>query len=328
MARILITGGAGYIGSHCAKALSAAGHACVVFDNLSLGHRDFVRWGPFVGGDIRDASALDKVFSSFQIDAVMHFAALAHVGESIQFPSLYYDVNINGTRILLDAMMRAGVRLIVFSSSCVVYGESGLAPIGEDAPMEPVNPYGITKFVCERMMGDFEQAYELRSARLRYFNAAGADPSGELGEDHTPKRRLISLVLDAALGKTPLVEVFGTDYQTPDGTAVRDYVHVHDLANAHVLAMQHLFDGGSTVAVNLGSGRGVSVKQVVETARAVTGRRILTRYAQRRVGDPSILVAAPALADKLLGWSANCSDLTTIISDAWRWHKLRFSADM
>jgi UDP-arabinose 4-epimerase len=325
MARVLITGGAGYIGSHCAKALAAAGHEGVVFDNFSTGHRDFVRWGPCIEGDIRDPAALGAALADFRIDAVIHFAALAHVGESIRFPDQYYDVNVNGTRVLLEAMVRAKVKRTVFSSSCAVYGEPDRMPILEETPLRPVNPYGFTKFVCERMLEDFERAYACRSARLRYFNAAGADPSGELGEDHTPKRRIVSLALDAALGIQPAVGIFGTDYETPDGTAIRDYVHVSDLARAHVLALHHLLEGGATIAVNLGTGHGASVRQVIGLARRITGTEIVVRGEKRRAGDPATLVAAPALASKLLGWSADCSGLETIISDAWRWHRQRFS---
>ena len=236
---------------------------------------------------------------------------------------MYYDVNVNGTRTLLDAMIRANVRLIVFSSTCAVYGQPERMPIIESTPMKPVNPYGWSKFVCEKLMEDFELAYGLRSARLRYFNAAGADPKGELGEDHNPKRRLISLVLDTALGNSQKVDVFGIDYNTPDGTAIRDYVHVHDLAIAHVLALEQLLRGGATMAVNLGSGHGASVKEVIDTARAVTGIDIVTHKAPRRPGDPPVLVAAPTEAKKLLGWSPSRSDLNTIIADAWRWQKLR-----
>jgi UDP-glucose-4-epimerase GalE len=238
MARILITGGAGYVGSHCAKALSASGHEGIVFDNLLFGHREFVRWGELVEGDIRDAAALDAVFNVQQIDAVMHFAALAYVGESVKAPGLYYDVNVNGTRVLLDAMVRADVRAIVFSSSCAIYGEPDRIPIVESTRPNPINPYGFTKLACERMLDDFERAYGLKSVRLRYFNAAGADPTAEIGEDHRQETHLIPLVLDAALGRTSEIQVFGTDYQTPDGTAIRDYVHVSDLARAHVLAAQ------------------------------------------------------------------------------------------
>ena len=324
MARVLITGGAGYVGSHCAKALAAAGHDGIVFDNLTLGHREFVRWSRFIDGDIRDPGALDFVFRAHQIDAVIHFAALAYVGELVAAPSQYYDVNVNGTRVLLDAMVTAGVRTIVFSSSCAVYGEPAKTPIVESAPTEPVNPYGFSKLVCERMLGDFGRAYGLKSARLRYFNAAGADPTGEIGEDHEPEAHLIPLVLDTALGRKASMQIYGTDYPTPDGTAIRDYVHVVDLARAHVLALEYLLKGGDTIAINLGSGRGTSVREVIDTARAVTGIAIDTKDVRRRPGDPSILLAETTLAKNILGWSTERSELSIIIADAWRWHAQRF----
>jgi UDP-glucose-4-epimerase GalE len=326
MARILITGGAGYVGSHCAKTLTAAGHEGVVFDNLLFGHRELVRWGPLIEGDIRNAGALDALFSTYRFDAVMHFAALAYVGESVTAPSRYYDVNINGTRTLLEAMVRAGVRSIIFSSSCAIYGEPDAIPISERTVPNPINPYGFTKFVCEHMMDDFGSAHGLKSARLRYFNAAGADPTAEIGEDHDPETHLIPLVLDAASGKRPDVTVFGTDYPTPDGTAVRDYVHVCDLADAHVLALQHLLDNGDTIAVNLGTGHGASVRQVVDTARRITGREIVARDATRRAGDPPVLVADPNKAGEVLGWAPQQSDLAAIITDAWRWHNKKFGS--
>ncbi len=324
MARILITGGAGYVGSHCSKALAAVGHEIVIFDNLLFGHREFVCWGRLIEGDIRDTAALDALFASYRFDAVMHFAALAYVGESVIAPGRYYDVNINGTRTLLDAMVRAGVRLIVFSSSCTIYGEPDTIPISEGASLNPINPYGFTKFVCEHMMDDFGRAYGLKSARLRYFNAAGADPAAQIGEDHNPETHLIPLVLDAASGKRPDVAVFGTDYLTPDGTAVRDFIHVCDLSNAHVLALNYLLDNGDTIAVNLGTGRGASVREVVETARRITGREVVACDAPRRAGDPPILVAEPKKARELLGWAPQSSDLAAIIADAWRWHQKRF----
>ena len=324
MARIVITGGAGYVGSHCAKALAAAGHEGIVFDSLVFGHREFVRWGTLFEGDIRDAATLDSVLKGRRIDAVMHLAALAYVAESVVTPGRYYDVNVNGTRVLLDAMVRADIRLMVFSSSCATYGEPNHMPICEDTPLKPVNPYGFTKLVCERMMDDFEHAHGLKSVRLRYFNAAGADPSGEIGEDHKPETHLIPLILDAASGLRSTVQVFGTDYETPDGTAIRDYVHVSDLAHAHVLALQYLLDGGDSIAVNLASGKGTSVREVIDTACAVTGARIDVCGSRRRPGDPSILVADATRAGKLLGWSAKRSDLTTIITDAWHWHRARF----
>jgi UDP-glucose-4-epimerase GalE len=323
MARILITGGAGYVGSHCAKALAITGHEGIVFDNMLFGHREFVRWGKLIEGDIRDASALDAVFAAHQIDAVMHFAALAYVGESVTAPGRYYDVNVHGTRVLLDAMMHAGVCLIVFSSSCAIYGKPEHMPICENASLNPINPYGFTKLVCERMMDDFQRGYGQKSVRLRYFNAAGADPTGEIGEHHEPETHLIPLILDTASGLRPAVQIFGTDYQTPDGTAIRDYVHVSDLARAHVLALQYLLDGGETIALNLASGRGASVREVIESARAVTGAKIDARQSPRRPGDPPILVAEAKRARELLGWSVERSDLATIITDAWRWHQNR-----
>jgi UDP-glucose-4-epimerase GalE len=326
MACILITGGAGYVGSHCAKALAAEGHDGIVFDNLTFGHREFIRWGRLIEGDIRDAAALDAVFSTQPIDAVMHFAALAYVGESLTVPGRYYDVNVHGMRVLLDAMVRAGVRVIVFSSSCAVYGEPNCIPIVESTRPDPINPYGFTKLVCERMMDDFDRAYGLKSARLRYFNAAGAEPTAEIGEDHNPETHLIPLMLEVASGMRPSIPVFGTDYPTPDGTAIRDYVHVCDLAGAHVLALQRLLDHGETIAVNLGTGRGVSVRQMIDVVRDVTGRPIAVHNAPRRPGDPSVLVADPTKASELLGWRPQRSDPATIIDDAWRWYRKRFIA--
>lgn len=324
MARILITGGAGYVGSHCAKALAAAGHEGVVYDSLLFGHRELVRWGKLIEGDIRDAAALDAVFAAHRFDAVMHFAALAYVGQSVKEPGRYYDVNVHGTRVLLDSMVRAGVGAIVFSSSCAIYGEPDRMPISEGTPANPINPYGFTKLACERMMDDFGHAYGLRSARLRYFNAAGAEPTAEIGEDHDPETHLIPLVLDAATGVRSAIQVFGTDYPTPDGTALRDYIHVCDLARAHVLALEHLLGHGETISVNLGAGQGISVRQVIDMVRDVTGLAVPARDAPRRPGDPSVLVADPSKAREVLGWSAKQSDLTTIIADAWRWHGKRF----
>jgi UDP-glucose-4-epimerase GalE len=324
MALILITGGAGYVGSHCTKALAATGHNGVVFDNLVFGHREFVRWGPLIEGDIRDASALDAVFSEYRFDAVMHLAALAYVGESVTAPGRYYDVNVHGTRTLLDAMVRARVRSIIFSSTCAVYGEPESMPITEHTVSHPINPYGFSKLVCERMMDDFGRAHGIKSVRLRYFNAAGADPAAEIGEDHDPETHLIPLVLDAASGRRPDVTVFGTDYPTPDGTAVRDYIHVDDLARAHVLALQHLLNKADTIAVNLGTGHGASVRQVIDTARRITGLEIVARDASRRAGDPPVLMADPRKASEVFGWTPQCSDLDTIITDAWAWHNKRF----
>jgi UDP-glucose-4-epimerase GalE len=320
----LITGGAGYVGSHCAKAASAKGHEIVVFDSLLFGHREFVCWGELIRGDIRDAAALDAILSNHRIDAVMHFAALAYVGESVTDPRKYYDVNVNGTRILLDAMIRSGVDKIVFSSSCATYGEPEGVPINESMRQNPINPYGFTKLACERMMDDFGRAYGLKSVCLRYFNAAGAEPTAEIGEDHDPETHLIPLVLDAAAGRRPEVTVFGTDYRTSDGTAIRDYIHVCDLARAHTLALGHLLDRGQTVAVNLGNGEGASVREVIDTVRRITGRNVSARDAPRRPGDPAVLVADAKKAREVFGWVPQRSDLAMIIADAWRWHSLRF----
>lgn len=312
------------MGSHCAKALAAAGHEGIIFDSLLFGHQDFVRWGALIKGDIRDGAALDTVFAAYRIDAVMHFAALAYVGESVMAPGRYYDVNVHGTRTLLDAMVRAGVLKIVFSSSCAVYGSPDRIPISESAPQNPINPYGFTKMVCERMMDDFGRAHGLKSARLRYFNAAGADPDGEIGEHHDPETHLIPLILDAASGLRLAVQIFGVDYDTPDGTAIRDFVHVSDLARAHVVAMEYLLEGGDTITANLASGEGASVRKVIDMARNITGTKIEAIEVERRPGDPAILVAEATGARELLGWSPERSDLSQIIADAWRWHRSRF----
>jgi UDP-glucose-4-epimerase GalE len=326
MARVLITGGAGYVGSHCAKALAAGGHEGIVFDNLFRGRREFVRWGPLVEGDIRDGAALRAVLSSGPFDVVMHFAALAYVGESVVQPGQYYDINVAGTRVLLDTMVETGVAAIVFSSSCAVYGEPSGMPIVESTPLMPINPYGFGKLACERMIDDFERAYGLRSVRLRYFNAAGADPDGDIGEHHDPETHLIPLAIDAAIRRREAVFIFGSDYPTPDGTAIRDYVHVVDLANAHVRAVDHLLAGGPTVALNLGAGRGTSVAEIIACVRTVTGRDVPVREAPRRAGDPAVLVADPALAKSRLEWSARRSDIASIVADAWRWHERRFAS--
>lgn len=323
MARLLITGGAGYVGSHCVKTLAGAGHECVVYDNLFRGHREFVRWGPLIVGDVRDAERLAQVFDVYAFDAVLHFAALAYVGESVLEPDRYRDVNETGTRTLLTTMRDAGVKRIVFSSTCSVYGEPQKMPITERTPCNPVNPYGQTKLACERMMDDFDRGWGLKSVRLRYFNAAGADPEGEIGEWHEPETHLIPLVLDAASGKREMVEIYGVDFPTPDGTAIRDYVHVTDLADAHHRALNYLLQGGQTVALNLGTGRGVSVREVIHAAEKVTGGPVPSRIVGRRDGDPPELVADPREARKVLDWSRKVQGIEQIIADAWRWHSTR-----
>lgn len=320
MTRILVTGGAGYVGSHCCKALAQAGFEPVVFDNLSTGHRSAVRWGPLVEGDVRDADALAAAIAEARPEAVIHFAALSQVGESATKPSAYYDVNVVGTLRLLEAMRAASISCLVFSSTAAIYGEPQVVPIPESEPENPINVYGATKRACERMMQDFDAAYGVRSIRLRYFNAAGADPEGEIGECHEPETHLLPLVLDAALGRRPRIAIFGTDYPTPDGTAIRDYVHVMDLADAHVAAFSHLRRGGASAAVNLGTGRGASVRELIRTVEAVSGLAVPVDEKPPRMGDPPALVADPSRAAELLGWRARRSP-ETIVEDALRWHR-------
>lgn len=321
---VLVTGGAGYIGSHCCQQLATAGFRPVVYDNLSTGHRGFVRWGPFVEGDVRDRKKLAEAFAAHRPALVMHCAAMTLVGESLSHPERYWDVNVGGTLRLLEAMTDARCAGLVFSSSCAVYGEPQTTPISEAAPTAPVSPYGATKLAAEWLMESFDRAHGIRSARLRYFNAAGADPQCLIGEDHTPETHLVPLVLDVAGGRRGELVIFGSDYPTPDGTAIRDYVHVVDIAAAHLAAARRLLEGGASLTVNLGTGRGASVAEVVATVRRVTGRRIPTRTADRRPGDPPKLVADARLAGRQLGWQAERSSLEQVIADAWSWHQRRF----
>ena len=323
---VLVTGGAGYVGSHAAKALAGAGYTPVVFDNFVYGHRDAVRWGPLVEGDLGDGALLSETIRRFDIAAVMHFAAFAYVGESMAKPEIYFDNNVVNSLVLLEAMRATGVKRLVFSSSCATYGIPDRVPINEDMPQRPVNPYGETKLMMERMLHWEGIAHGLGHIALRYFNAAGADPEGEIGEHHDPETHLIPLILDAAHGRRPQIDIFGTDYPTPDGSAVRDYIHVADLAAAHVLALRYLEQGGASVALNLATGQGYSVREVIAAAERVTGRRIPRRESARRPGDPAALVADPARARALLGWTPRHSDLDTLISDAWAWHRQRFDA--
>jgi UDP-glucose-4-epimerase GalE len=324
---VFVVGGAGYVGSHCCKALAAAGYLPVSFDSLATGHRDLVRWGPLVEGDVRDAAALREALAAHRPVAVMHFAALALVAESVAKPALYREVNVTGSRNLLQAMRQAGVDKLVFSSTCAIYGEAGDRPISEDVAFRPINPYGATKLEAERLMDGFDREHGLHSVRLRYFNACGADPEAETGEHHEPETHLIPIALDAALGRREAVSVFGNDYPTPDGTAIRDYIHVCDLAAAHLKALDRLLDGGDSIALNLGTGRGHSVAEVLAAADRVTGREIERRAAPRREGDPPRLVADPTLAQRALGWRAERAALEVIVADAWRWHLKRFGGD-
>ena len=315
---VLVTGGAGYIGSHACKALARAGHQPVVFDNLSRGHAIAVKWGPLIQGDLRDTALLRETLRTHRIKAVMHFAAFAYVGESAENPGLYYDNNVGGMTSLLAAMQVENVGQLVFSSSCATYGTPTSLPITEDAPQAPINPYGRTKLICEWMLRDAAAAHGLRYAALRYFNAAGADPDGEIGERHDPETRIIPLALLAADGQAEL-QIFGTDYPTPDGTCIRDYVHVDDLARAHVLALDYLDNGGESVALNIGTGCGQSVWDVVDSVERVTGRRVVRSVAQRRAGDPAELTADPSRAQQVLGFRARYTSLDDIVAHAAPW---------
>lgn len=314
--RILVTGGAGFIGSHTCKALAAAGFTPVCVDNLSTGHADAVRWGPLHRVDVRDAEGLAAVCEKERPDAVIHFAAAAYVGESVADPAFYYDNNVVGMLRLLDACRAGGVHRIVFSSSCATYGQPSTVPIHEDTPQEPINPYGRTKLICEQILRDFGTAYPLTAISLRYFNAAGADPDGVLSERHDPETHLLPLALMAASGRRPPLAVFGTDYPTPDGTCIRDYIHVTDLAAAHVAALRHLLSGGGSNALNLGSGRGYSILEIADEIRRVFGCDLPWTPADRRPGDPPVLVADTTRAERVLGFRAARSDMATILRDA------------
>jgi UDP-arabinose 4-epimerase len=318
---VLVTGGAGYIGSHACKALKVAGFTPVAFDNLSTGHAHAVRFGPLVQGDVRDAGAVAAALHSHNARCIIHFAASAYVGESMRLPGLYYDNNLGGMIGLLKGAAQAGVDKIVFSSSCATYGIPAQLPISEDCPQNPINPYGRTKLICELMLRDHAAADGLRFAALRYFNAAGADLHGELGEQHDPETHLIPLALRAAAGHAPL-QVFGTDYPTTDGTCIRDYIHVTDLARAHVLAVSHLMAGGDSLAVNLGTGHGLSIRQIIAGIEALTGASLAVRWGPRRAGDPPSLVADPRLAFERLGFKTECSDLGTILRTAAPWFEV------
>lgn len=323
---ILVTGGAGYIGSHAVLSLKQAGYTVIVLDNLVYGHRELVEdvlQVKLICGDINDRALLDQIFTQHQIEAVMHFAAYAYVGESVTNPAKYYRNNVAGTLTLLEAMVAAGVSKLVFSSTCATYGVPQQLPIPETHPQNPINPYGMSKLMVEAMLTDFDHAYGLRSVRFRYFNAAGADPSGRLGEDHNPETHLIPLVLLTALGKRESIAVFGQDYDTPDGTCIRDYIHVTDLAEAHVQGLAYLLEGGATEVFNLGNGNGFSVQDVIATAARVTGRSIPVVMADRRPGDPAVLVGSAVKASQILNWKPLYPELDVIVEHAWKWHQNR-----
>jgi UDP-glucose-4-epimerase GalE len=319
--RILVTGGAGYIGSHTAMVLAAAGHEPVIFDDMSQGHEWAVEWGALERGSLSDPARLAQVFAARPIDAVVHFAASALVGESMTNPAKYFRNNTVATLNLLDAMRDAGVSTLVFSSTCATYGDPVRVPIDESHPQVPVNPYGESKLMIEKIMRWYGEAYGLRWMALRYFNAAGADPEGRIGEDHDPESHLIPLVIGAAQGTRPPVKIFGTDYPTADGTAIRDYIHVLDLADAHLRALDRLRSGTPSQAINLGTGHGHSVREVVDTVARVAGKPVPVVESPRRAGDPPELVAAPARAREVLGWTCRYAELETIVRHAWAWHE-------
>lgn len=318
---ILIVGGAGYIGSHVNKELNKRGYDTIVYDNLIYGHKEAVKWGMFEYGDLRDTTKLEEVFNKYDIEAVFHFAAFAYVGESVTNPSKYYNNNVAATINLLDAMVRHNVKYFVFSSTCATYGQPDKMPITEDMPQKPINPYGASKLMVERILEDYETAYGLHSVCLRYFNAAGDDPDGEIGESHTPETHIIPLILDAALGKRESIKVFGTDYDTKDGSCIRDYIHVLDLADAHIRALEYMKKENISNRFNLGTSNGTSVIEMVEAAKKITGVDFKVVYAERRPGDPAELVGSNIKAKEILGWEPKYSDVETILKDAWNWQK-------
>ena len=318
---ILVTGGAGYVGAHACKALAAKGYQPIVFDNLVYGHEAAVRGGPLETGDTADRARLDEVIVKHRPRAVMHFAAYTYVGESVANPGKYYRNNVAGTLSLLEAMRDHDIGRLVFSSTAATYGTPKAVPIPEDAPKAPINPYGQSKWTAETMIADFAAAHGLRAAALRYFNAAGADPDGEIGECHDPESHLIPLAMQATTGDGPPLTLFGDDYPTPDGTCIRDYIHVADLADAHVRALEWLDGNSGAHAFNLGTGHGASVRQVLDAIERVAGKPVPHAIGPRRAGDPAELVAEPAKAMRELGWTPQSSDLDTIVATAWAWHR-------
>lgn len=317
---ILVVGGAGYIGSHVNKMLNKRGYETVVYDNLVYGHKESVKWGVLEIGDLEDTNRLNEVFNKYRIDAVLHFAAYAYVGESVDNPSKYYRNNVSNTINLLDVMRTHNVKNIVFSSTCATYGVPKSVPITEDMLQNPINPYGATKLMVERILADYHNAYGINYCCLRYFNAAGADPECEIGESHSPETHLIPLILSAAAGDRDCIKVFGNDYDTSDGSCVRDYIHVTDLADAHLRALEYLEKGGESTCFNLGNCLGNSVIEVIEATKKVTGKDFKVIYDKRRAGDPPILVGSAAKAEEILGWKPQFGDIETIISHAWNWY--------
>jgi UDP-arabinose 4-epimerase len=320
MGRVLVTGGAGYVGSHTCKRLARSGHDILVFDNLSRGHRHLAKWGTLVEGDLNEHDKLRDVLRQFKPEVVFHFAALAYVGESVHEPYLYYANNVAGTLSLLGAMRETGIGRIILSSSCATYGRPAEAFITEETVQRPVNPYGVSKLMCEQLCRDFDHAYGIKYVALRYFNACGADLEGEIGELHDPEPHVIPRALMAAAGQIDGFDIFGTDYETPDGTCIRDFVHVDDLADAHIAADRYLAEGGASDAFNLGTGKGTSVREIIAAVERVTGQKVRERAGPRREGDPPVLVADPAKTKRILSWTPRYSDLETILTTAWKWH--------
>ena len=318
---ILVTGGAGYIGAHACKALAGAGYMPIVYDNLVYGHSQSVKWGPLEEGDIADRRQLEAVLQKYKPSAVMHFAAYAYVGESIENPAKYYRNNVAGTLSLMESMRNCGINQMIFSSTCATYGMPERIPIEEDHPQRPINPYGRSKLMIEWILRDFAAAYDFKYVSLRYFNAAGADPDAEIGEDHNPETHLIPLVLDGALDRRDHLKIFGTDYCTSDGTCIRDYIHVSDLADAHLLALEYLRNDGVSNVFNLGNGNGFSVREVIAAASELTGCDIPYVESERRPGDPPALIGSSDKIRKTLGWDPVHNTLENIIETAWRWHK-------
>jgi UDP-glucose-4-epimerase GalE len=321
MINVLVIGGAGYIGSYMCKYLAKNGYRPIALDNLVCGQREAVRWGPLFEGSMADSQMLNSIFLEYKIAAVMHFAAFCYVGESVTVPAKYYRNNVAATIALLEMVLQKNVSKFIFSSSCATYGEPVEIPITEQHPQNPINPYGRSKLMVEQILDDFARAYELQYVSLRYFNAAGADPDGELGEDHRPETHLIPLVLQTALGQREALNIFGDDYPTRDGTCIRDYIHIDDLAQAHLLALERLLKDRSGGQYNLGNGDGYSVKEVIEMARKITGKAISAKITERRTGDPATLIGSSEKAIKELGWKPRFPELDTIIESAWEWQK-------
>ncbi len=323
--KILITGGAGYIGSHTNALFAEKGYETIILDNLIYGHKENILGGKFIKGDISDKKLLHKIFSRNKIDAVVHFAAFAYVGESVENPSKYYNNNVASTITLLDSMIEHGVKNFIFSSTCATYGVPEKMPVTEDMEQNPINPYGASKLMIERIVKDYAVAYGLKYCIFRYFNAAGADPKCRIGERHVPETHIIPLILDAAIGRRECIKIFGTDYPTKDGTCIRDYIHVSDLADAHLKAYEYLVKGGENQFLNLGTNKGISLRELVQTVKDVTGRDFKVIDDERRAGDPPELIGSMDKAEKILGWKPVHSDIENIVRDAWNWHRKLYS---